>query len=565
MLRKNAIKILLFLFFLIYPFFCFADSVGQIKNFLIDSSYDFYGRTKILATLEKVSQNAYFYLEDEWFKNLSEDEKEKIKESLDSLSQEFDNNIYPKVTSLYGVEWKPGIDNDEKITILFQTMKNGVAGYFKSDDEYPKIQAQNSNEREMIYLNINSLSSSSVKSYIAHEFTHLINFNQKERLRGLEEEVWLNEMRAEYAPTLVGYDEEYLGSNLQKRVKDFITSPSDSLTEWQSQKKDYGVINLFAQYLADNYGMVLADSLFFPKIGIASINKALEKNNINKDFSKIFTDWTIAIFLNNCELSEYYCYKNQNLRNLKVTPSLIFLSAPQKTNVSLNYSIKEWSGNWYRIMGGEGDLRMRFDGDDKAQFKVSYVLCNQSNSCSVEFLKLDKEQKGEISFKDFGKYYNSLTLIPSLQSKTEGFGEKEPSFGFSLSVSMENKKINEEILNSLKAQIATLELKIAELRKKIAALTTNKKIACNSFENNLYYGQSSEGVKCLQEFLKNQGPEIYPEGLVSGFFDSLTKVAVIKFQEKYIEEILTPLGLKEGTGFLGPLTRSKINQLLKNN
>jgi len=69
-------------------------------------------------------------------------------------------------------------------------------------------------------------------------------------------------------------------------------------------------------------------------------------------------------------------------------------------------------------------------------------------------------------------------------------------------------------------------------------------------------------VRCLQEFLKIQGPEVYPEGLVTGNFLSLTQQALIRFQEKYASEILIPLGLQKGTGYVGPATRTKINQLL---
>ena len=69
-------------------------------------------------------------------------------------------------------------------------------------------------------------------------------------------------------------------------------------------------------------------------------------------------------------------------------------------------------------------------------------------------------------------------------------------------------------------------------------------------------------VKCLQQFLKSQGQEIYPEGLVTGNFLTLTKQAVIRFQEKYREEILAPLGLEKGTGFVGSMTRKKINNLI---
>ena len=74
---------------------------------------------------------------------------------------------------------------------------------------------------------------------------------------------------------------------------------------------------------------------------------------------------------------------------------------------------------------------------------------------------------------------------------------------------------------------------------------------------------NSKEVRCLQEFLKSQGSEIYPEGLITGNFLNLTQLAVIRFQEKYATEILNPLGLGKGTGYVGPLTRAKINQFLR--
>lgn len=553
-----------FLFFLIvtlfWPGFFWADSQGQIKEFFVKSDYDLQGREKIKALLRKISQKAYFYLEKEWWESFSGEKRAKIDEILENLAQEFDKTIYPQLTSTFGSEWTPGIDNDEHLTIFFHRMKEGVAGYFRSGDEYQRIQSPFSNQREMIYLNSKFIFSSLVKSHLAHEFFHLITFNQKERLRGVSEEIWLNEARADYTSTFLGYDEDYSESNLQQRIKIFLQSPSDSLIEWQNQKKDYGIINVFFQYLVDHYGeKILVDSLNSSKTGILSLNQALKKNGFEKKFEEIFTDWTIAIFLQDCQINSLFCYKNKNLKNLRIAPSLIFLPSTQKTKIFLNYSIKPWSGNWYRIVGGQGELRINFKAKKSASFQIPYVLCQDSKNCQVKFLLLDKNQEGRIKVENFGKEYTSLTLIPSVQISNFSNFQRLPFFDFSLSILMETK--NSQI-ERLKTQITALKAQIAALQAKIREIL-RKKVSCQKLKNKLYFGQRSGEVRCLQQFLAFLGREIYPERLVTGFFGPLTKKAVIRFQEKYAEDILHPLGLKKGTGFVGMFTLTKINRLLQ--
>ena len=75
--------------------------------------------------------------------------------------------------------------------------------------------------------------------------------------------------------------------------------------------------------------------------------------------------------------------------------------------------------------------------------------------------------------------------------------------------------------------------------------------AATIFENNLYYGiTGSDEVIRLQEFLTEQG--VYT-GPITGNFYSLTKKAVIAFQVAH--------GIN-GSGYFGPLTKTKANQLL---
>lgn len=115
------------------------------------------------------------------------------------------------------------------------------------------------------------------------------------------------------------------------------------------------------------------------------------------------------------------------------------------------------------------------------------------------------------------------------------------------------EKITEilEKINQLKAQLQQL------LEKEISEIPVGYK-----FDVNLKYGQRGDDVKYLQMFLKAQGLEIYPERIISGWFGPLTKKAVIRFQEKYADDILAPWGITEGTGFVGDTTRAKINEIL---
>ncbi|MFH1401617.1 MAG: hypothetical protein ABIG40_01510 [Parcubacteria group bacterium] len=565
---KQKIFFILVLFFL-SPVMANAQTPGAEVVFNIEPSYDYAGRQEVAAFLQQSGSNAYFYVESNYYKNLSSDDKAKFSEAINNLSQEFDNVIYPRLREFYGSEWKPGIDGDNKITVLLFNMKNDAAGYFNAADEYPKIQFPNSNEREMVYLNASQATSSLGKGYLAHEFVHLITFYQKDKINRVTEETWLNEARAEYAPTLLGYNDTYGGSILQKRVSVFLENPADSLTAWQNKKADYGVINLFALYLVDHYGKnILSDSLKSGLVGIPSVNDALKRSGFADDFSVIFTRWTMAVLVNDCSYGDNYCYFNQNLKNFRMAPNINFLPLSGESSLSVNNATYNWAGNWYKIIGGgKGTLTLDFSGDGSVSFKIPYFLCNKAEKCQINSIILDGSQKGKIVLTNFSSEYNSLTFMPSIQSKFSGFDGFEPTYVFSWKISVsENpqEQTDAQVLNLL-AQIDVLRKQIADLQAQLASILgdQSQNLTCEKFEKDLYFSMTnSQDVRCLQAFLKSQGAAIYPEGLVTGNFFSLTQAAVIRFQEKYASEILIPLGLQRGTGFMGSATRQKINNLL---
>ncbi len=103
------------------------------------------------------------------------------------------------------------------------------------------------------------------------------------------------------------------------------------------------------------------------------------------------------------------------------------------------------------------------------------------------------------------------------------------------------------IIEQLKNQIKELQDQLAKLTSEVATVKEEIKIT-----KELYKGVSGNEVKEVQKFLK-QFSEIYPEGLITGYYGSLTEKAVKKFQERE--------GLS-ATGKIDEITRKNINEYL---
>ncbi|MFA6554431.1 MAG: peptidoglycan-binding domain-containing protein [Candidatus Paceibacterota bacterium] len=85
----------------------------------------------------------------------------------------------------------------------------------------------------------------------------------------------------------------------------------------------------------------------------------------------------------------------------------------------------------------------------------------------------------------------------------------------------------------------------------------------------LKVGMSGEDVKVLQKILNQDSTTrissvgIGSSGQESTYFGALTRNAVIRLQEKYKNEILTPNGLSFGTGIVGPSTLKVLSLLFQ--
>lgn len=561
------LAVLFALFFFAVPAVVSADLVGEKRKFFIDSTYDATGRESIDAILKVANSRSYFYIEEAWWNSQRQEDQPAIQSFFVDLATEFEQKIYPTVTGTFGQEWSPGIDSAEPITVLFHVMRDDAGGYTNYGDEYPRVQVPDSNEREMMYMNVKATRGPFLKSFLAHELTHLVTFNQKDKMRKVAEEVWLNEVRAEYAPTLVGYDASYEDSNLKQRVKNFLDKPSNSLTEWENKTYDYGTANLFAQYVVDQYGKeILVDSLKSAKVGVAAFNEALHKGAFQEDFAQVFTNWIITLFLNDCSYGPRYCYHNPHLVNFRIIPQTNFFPSIGENILALNNVTQDWTGNWYKIVGGKDTLKVEFRGDPGGVFRVPYVIEDAQRKFSIQFLSLDGENNGELFIPKFNSEVRSVIILPVSQKKVQGLDGEHPLYPFSLTISTTKRspQAEQELISQLLLQIESLKKKIAELQAELArVLGSQGSASCTQFTKDLSFGLREDAeVRCLQELLKLKEPELYPEGVISGNFFALTQAAVIRFQEKYRSDVLVPIGLTQGTGYVGSLTRRKLNELL---
>ena len=84
------------------------------------------------------------------------------------------------------------------------------------------------------------------------------------------------------------------------------------------------------------------------------------------------------------------------------------------------------------------------------------------------------------------------------------------------------------------------------------------------FTQNLQYRAIDPEVTELQKYLNDHGFTLAQSGPGSpgnetDYFGMKTYQALVKFQDAHAAEILTPVGLTQGSGYFGPVTRAFVN------
>jgi hypothetical protein len=111
--------------------------------------------------------------------------------------------------------------------------------------------------------------------------------------------------------------------------------------------------------------------------------------------------------------------------------------------------------------------------------------------------------------------------------------------------------------------------KYQSLKEKLQQHPLKNELKNFRFKKVLREGMRNKDVKYLQIILNlDNDTKVRDKGLGSftnetEYFGIFTKQAVIKFQEKYKEDILKPINRNKGTGIVGIMTIMKLNEILE--
>lgn len=355
---------------------------------------------QIDATLQYVTEHAYFWVDDGVNFNMQE-----AKDLVDA----FENKMYPTNREFFGSEWSPGVDNDPHVYLVYaRGIGSSVAGYFSSPDEYGPEAHEFSNAHEMFVFNADNSALSNQYTYgvLAHEFQHMIHWNQDRN-----ETSWINEGFSELAVLLNGYytsgaASEY-ASNTDVQLNDWGANPG-------SNGPHYGSSFMFLAYFLDRFGKEATQQLVQDQAnGMDSIDQVLESINATDEATDepiraddLFMDWAATNYLldSNVEDGRY------NYKTYTNPPSTHDTQTISSCPTALSSDVHQYGVDYIRIHCS-GKFTLHFEGETLAK-----LLPIDPNSGKYAFWSNKGDESDMTLTQEFD--FSSVSGAITLQYKT---------------------------------------------------------------------------------------------------------------------------------------------------
>ncbi|MBI5929199.1 MAG: immune inhibitor A [Chloroflexi bacterium] len=334
--------------------------IGDVEKF--SAQNDDTGVFTIDATLVYMNDVAYMWVENGYTVDYN---------SLKNAADEFANDVYQQEHEVFGSEWSPGIDGDVRLHILHvSNLGDSVAAYYYSEQEIPNEAISSSNEREMFYVNLDTMlpyiGSKYYVGVLAHEFQHMIHW-----VNDANETSWMNEGLSELAAFITGFGPSDFTSS-------FLERPGTQLTYWPEDDRGilYGASFLFNAYLLERFGIDFIKTMVADDAnGMQSVQNTLEALGITDPMTgqpitaeQVFAEWTVANYLNDASVGDgRYAYTHPELADLvTITGGIEKIGLP---TTLASESVNQWGTNYYTLKGGPDtqNVTLQFSGNDTVQ------------------------------------------------------------------------------------------------------------------------------------------------------------------------------------------------------
>lgn len=306
-----------------------SGKVGEAKNIYVDNNTNISTFVQKSATLCAVGTYCYVWVVDDFYSSTAAENK--VDSAIAQKYADAFDKMYPMITNVFGKEsdeiyYKYKWCNMEnysstgtKINIVVYDIGNdyslsenqqcGIVGYFYAKDYIYNYSEKGvtSNNGKYFYIDSGYANSNfdTTISTLAHEFQHMVNYNQKTVLNDLDSGQWYNEMLSMLCEDMM---QEYLEikdeDSPKARTKVFNAYYYYSgISEYNSKNQicSYATAFSFGSFIARNFGgaelvQKISQNSYVDNDSITNAVNSL--NDTKYTYDDLFEKYLLALFGN---------------------------------------------------------------------------------------------------------------------------------------------------------------------------------------------------------------------------------------------------------------------------
>jgi len=359
------------------------------------------------AICKKAGTHCYVFVEDS--------AAQPLQANIDSLVHTFDYHFYDSLTSRYGPV--PNVfDNDLNIFILILNESNW-GGYFDpgqqmSDSMVYARWNRHSSQREIIYVEINSFNYDYKFEIEAHEFGHMLHWQQDHSPEPITnpviywEDAWVDEGFSTFGAIYL--TENIYQHNILDNATFFASDPDMPLIYFS----DYNQVKLFMLFMYEHFGKwnYISALISNQLNGINGVDSTLNELGYAESFDDAFEQWVIANFADDSIYAGgKYSYIHYRFSSCYISANYTSFPTGIKSATVTPY------GSDYITFSSSvpKPIVINFNGQPDSKFRIDFILKNTTNNHidSIIGVSLDSLNYATFIADNLGTTYDKAVMV----------------------------------------------------------------------------------------------------------------------------------------------------------